>query len=100
MLKNTINRIKYLIEYDVSQTKTDNILGETDLEYYSVKSANKDKYHIGRTKEKEKKDENVVEYDESVDDLGQDSDSEDSSKIPETNPKTPRLGKKKKITKD
>lgn len=100
MLKNTINRIKYLIEYDVSQTKTDNILGETDLEYYTTKDSNRDKYHIGRIKEKEKKDENVVEDGENADDLGQDSHSEGSSKNPETTSKRRRLGKKKKIAKD
>ena len=89
----SIDRIKYLIEYDVSKTQTDNRLGETDLEYYAAKDADTDKYPIGRLKEKEKKDKTEEEEDESADDLGQESVSKGRSKSPKQ-PLKPNLSAK------
>jgi len=95
-----INRIKYLIEYDVSKTETENNLVETDLEYYTAKDSNSDKYKIGRLKEKEKKDADIVEDDENAEDLGQETDSEGTSKNTDSVTKTLPLGKKNKVTTD
>ena len=83
------------MEYDVSKTETENNLGETDLEYYSVDHADTDKYDIGRVSEKPKKVNNNEQTDESADDIGQDSDSE----IDEETPKKKRkVGKSEKHT--
>jgi len=75
------------MEYDVSKTRSANIVVENDLEYYSVDDADTDVYDIGRVSEKSKKVDEEDQTDESADDIGQDSDSEKEEEPPKKNKK-------------
>jgi len=77
-----LNRIRFLMEYNVSKTLNGNILDENDLEYYSTDHADTDVYDIGRVSEKSKKVDEEEQTDESADDIGQDSDSDIAAETP------------------
>ena len=57
------------MEYDVSKTRSANIVVENDLEYYSVDDADTDVYDIGRVLEKSKKVDEEDQTDDSADNI-------------------------------